>query len=50
MVGNHQIEVQGKAIRVLGVWLDPSLTWKEHISQVARKGQAAAEALGRLAA
>ena len=48
-VGNHRVEVQDKAIRVLGVWLDPGLTWKEHITQATRKGLAASEALARIA-
>ena len=33
----------------MGVWLDPALTWKEHIAQATRKGIAASEALSRLA-
>lgn len=48
-IGNHRVEVEGKAIKVLGVWLDPGLTWKEHITQANRKGIAASEALARLA-
>ena len=40
---------QEKEIRVLGVWLDPALTWKEYIAQAIRKGNAASEALSRLA-
>jgi hypothetical protein len=31
-VNTHRVGVQEKAIRVLGVWLDPGLTWKEHVS------------------
>ena len=41
--------LQDKAIRVLGVWLDPGLTWKEHIAHVARKGTTVSEAMARLA-
>ena len=26
LVGDHRVEVQEKAIKVLGVWLDPALT------------------------
>jgi len=48
-INGHSIALQDKAIRVLGVWLDPSLSWKEHIAQAARKGLAASEALARLA-
>jgi len=49
-IGGHRIEAERKAIRVLGVWLDPKLTWKEHIAQATRKGLAASEAAARLAA
>lgn len=47
-IGNHQVELQEKAFRILGIWLDPGLTWKEHISQAARKGLVASEALSRI--
>ena len=47
--GDHIIQPESTAIRVLGVWLDPKLTWKEHIAQVARKGLAASDAIARLA-
>ena len=48
-IGNHQVGVEQKAIKVLGVWLDPKLTWKEHVSHAARKGLAASDALARIA-
>lgn len=48
-LGEVQVPVVQGAIRVLGVWLDPALSWKEHITQAARKGLAAATALARLA-
>jgi hypothetical protein len=48
-IGEHQVELQKKDIRVLGVWLDPALTWKEHITHATNKGLAASEALARLA-
>jgi hypothetical protein len=48
-LGNHQVEVQERAIRVLEVWLDPGLTWKEHIAYTTRKELAASEALSRIA-
>lgn len=47
-IGGHQVQLQDKAIKILGVWLDPTLTWKEHIAQATRKGLAASEALSRL--
>jgi hypothetical protein len=49
-IEGHEIKPETKAIRVLGVWLDPKLTWKEHIAQAARKGLAASSAMARLAA
>jgi hypothetical protein len=49
-VADHQVVVRDKAIRVLGVWLDPKLTWKEHIAHASRKGLAAFSALSRMAA
>jgi hypothetical protein len=37
-------------MRVLGVWVDPKLQWKEHVKKVTRKGNASFEALSRLSA
>jgi hypothetical protein len=48
-IQGHQIRAEEKAIRILGVWLDPKLTWREHIAQVTRKGLAASESMARLA-
>lgn len=47
-IGGQSIAPQ-RSVRMLGVWLDPALSWKEHIAQVARKGLAVSEALQRLA-
>ena len=47
-IAGHRIHSEAK-IKVLGVWLDPKLTWSEHIAHTARKGMAASEALARLA-
>ena len=35
---------------ILGVWVDPKLTWKEHIQRAASKGLAAFEALSQVVA
>jgi hypothetical protein len=48
-IAGQVIQAEEKAIKVLGVWLDPKLSWKEHIAHAARKGLAASEALARLA-
>lgn len=47
-IAGHQTRGQD-SIKVLGVWLDPKLTWKEHIAQVTRKGISASTAVARLA-
>jgi hypothetical protein len=36
------------SLRVLGVWLDPSLSWKDHISKAVSKGISAFESLARI--
>jgi reverse transcriptase-like protein/retrotransposon-encoded endonuclease len=47
-IEGQQAQVQDKEMRVLGVWVDPKLTWKSHIQKAARKGNAAYEALARI--
>jgi hypothetical protein len=47
-IGGHRIDSKA-SVKLLGVWLDPGMTWKEHITQVARKGQKASQSLARLA-
>jgi hypothetical protein len=48
------IQIQGHkaelvpALRVLGVWLDPSLSWKDHILKATEKGIKAFESLARV--
>jgi len=37
-------------LRVLGVWLDPKMNWKEHTKVAVGKGTAAFDALSRIAA
>ena len=37
-------------LRVLGVWVDPKLKWKEHIKVAVGKGTAAFESVSRIAA
>jgi hypothetical protein len=46
-IGDHAVRPQ-QSLRVLGVWVDPKLNWKAHITQAARKGNAAFEAMSRL--
>ena len=49
-IENTEIKLERKAIRVLGAWLDPALTWREHLAVATRKGLNASEALSRLTA
>ena len=50
------VKVQGQdaelvqSLRVLGVWLDPALSWKDHIRRAVEKGQAAFRAMARVTA
>jgi hypothetical protein len=46
-IGSHTVKPQ-QSLRVLGVWVDPKLNWKAHITEAARKGNAAFEAMSRL--
>ena len=48
-INNQEAELV-PALRVLGVWLDPSLSWKEHINKMASKGEEAFKALARILA
>ncbi len=38
------------SLRVLGIWVDPKLQWKDHVEKAARKGSAAFEAMSRITA
>ena len=49
-INSYPAEVKEKAMRVLGVWVDPKLQWKEHIQQAVNKGNAAFNALSRITA
>jgi hypothetical protein len=50
------VTIEGKeaelvpSMRILGVWLDPGLTWKDHITRAAAKGEAAFKSLARITA
>jgi hypothetical protein len=48
-IGDHLINPE-TTLRVLGVWVDPKLNWKEHIRRAASKGLAGFETLSRIAA
>jgi hypothetical protein len=47
-INGHQIDPESE-LQILGVWVDPKLSWKEHIKESATRGTAAFEALARLA-
>ena len=36
------------SMRILGIWVDPKLQWKEQIKKAAAKGSAAFEAMSRI--
>jgi len=42
--------LQTASMRVLGVWVDPKLTWRAHIDKAVQKGKGAFEALSRITA
>ncbi|OCK83583.1 hypothetical protein K432DRAFT_290707, partial [Lepidopterella palustris CBS 459.81] len=49
-INRHPAELQDKSLKILGVWVDPKLRWKEHIKQATRKGDAAFTSLSRITA
>src|SRR5436305_9119998 len=49
-INGHPATVQESSMRVLDVWVDPKLQWKEHIQKATTKGHAAFEALSRITA
>jgi len=49
-VGSHEVEVQRRAVKILGVWVDPKLSWGVQAEHAARKGDAAVTAIQRIAA
>ena len=46
-INGHHVKPETK-LRVLGVWVDPKMNWKEHTKHAAQKGLAAYEALSRI--
>jgi hypothetical protein len=46
-INPYQIKPEA-TLRVLGVWVDPRLNWKEHTRIAANKGLAASDALSRI--
>lgn len=49
-INGHPAQLQESSLRILGVWVDPKLTWRKHIAHAARKGTTSFEALSRIAA
>lgn len=49
-IDGYPAAVQDTSLRVLGVWVDPKLQWKEHIKHATRKGDTAFTALSRITA
>jgi len=48
-INAHEIYLEAK-LKVLGVLVDPKLSWKAHIQQAASKGRTAFEAMARITA
>ena len=48
--GTRDVEIEKVSLRVLGVWMDPKLTWKEHVKQAAGKATVAYDSLARITA
>jgi Reverse transcriptase (RNA-dependent DNA polymerase)/Endonuclease-reverse transcriptase len=49
-IDGHPAELEKTAMRVLGIWVDPKLQWKEHVQKATSKGNAAYSALSRITA
>jgi hypothetical protein len=49
-IAGHEAILQKTSLRVLGVWVDPKLQWKEHIRKAVSKGAIAFEAMSRITA
>ena len=49
-IGTRDIEAEKISLRVLGVWVDPKLTWKEHVKKAVGKATAAYNSLARITA
>ncbi len=48
-ISGHEAELV-TSLRVLGVWLDPTLSWKDHIEKATAKGIAAFDSMARITA
>jgi hypothetical protein len=46
-IANHKTKPEA-TLKVLGVWVDPKMSWKVHIQEVTKKGLSAYNALSRL--
>jgi hypothetical protein len=49
-INDHPAKIQESSLRVLGVWVDPQLQWKDHIQMAIKKGTTAFDALSRITA
>src|SRR5437660_12882544 len=49
-INGVEAELLDKSMRILGVWVDPKLQWKEHVQQAVRKSNAQLTALSIIAA
>jgi len=44
-INGVEAALQTKSMRVLGIWVDPKLTWKEHVKKASAKGASAFQAI-----
>jgi len=47
-IDGNEVGLESK-LRILGVWMDPKMDWKEHIKKQVARGTAAFESLARIA-
>ncbi|ORY18516.1 hypothetical protein BCR34DRAFT_596108 [Clohesyomyces aquaticus] len=49
-IAGDEAELCTKSIRILGIWVDPKLQWKEHTQKAAQNGESLFNAMARITA